>query len=195
MSADLRLLIAHALNSHDLSPSDLRETDVDRLAALAFADPLGAALWRIKWGGDKNSLPRATALLVRNSRHVCSDRTMRHRLCVAALNEWLDERCRRCRGRGHLAATATAPVRLCQPCGGTGKARRSDANRARGLGLELSVYRKWERRFAAVQSIIVDAELRAFRDIRRQLKPGERVAAVAEKPLPAGPGSAGSFHR
>lgn len=170
MGADLRILVARALNSSDLSPSDLRETDVDRIGAVAFADPLGGALWALKWGGDARAYAKALDELTRRSRRVCLNLERRENLCRVALEEWLDDLCRRCGGRGTQVATTIAPARTCHVCEGSGKRQISEVWRARKLGLERNEYRKWESRYDAVQRRIVDAEWRAWRDIARQLE-------------------------
>ena len=166
---DLRELVARAINARDLSPSFLRETSVDRIGALAFADPLGAALWALKWAGDPRAYERALALLLQRTKRVCGDVGMRGRLCRAALLEWLDDICRNCLGRGLLTATPTAPVRVCHVCQGTGRRGINEAWRAKQLGIDVTAYRKWERRYASVQRRIVDAELQACLDVARQL--------------------------
>ena len=171
---DLRAVIAAAINASDLSPSDLRETHVDRIGALAFADALGGALWALKWGGDAKAHPRALALLSHASKRVCDDRKMREKLCRAALSEWLDDLCRKCGGRGGIGATSVSPARQCHVCEGSGRRQISEAWRARELGLERSTYRKWETRYNAVQGRITEAETRVWQDITRQLERSKR---------------------
>ncbi len=166
----LREQLARAVNSSDLSPSYLRETDVDRIGALAFADALGAALLALKDAMDARAYPRALALLVRDSRAVCGDRAMRTKLCKLALDEWVFDLCDRCHGRGHLVATTVAPGRPCTFCGGSGKRQPSDARRANKLGLDVRAYRKWETRYNAVQNRIAAAESLARWQIASQLE-------------------------
>ena len=61
--ANLRKLVASALNSSDLSESYIIETAIDRIGALAFSDALGSELWALKYAGDARSWDRALALL------------------------------------------------------------------------------------------------------------------------------------
>lgn len=186
---DLRQQIARALNSSDLSPSDLWETDVDRLGALAFAHALGGALWALKWANDARAHPRAVALLSRDSVRVCGEPAMRRKLCQVAIDEWLYDICLRCKGRGSVGNRyiGQAVVRQCHACNGSGKRQVSEAWRARELKLERVAYRKWESRYNAVQRRIVDAEAQAWFDIAAQLERrkilNERLAPLAQGPL------------
>jgi hypothetical protein len=170
--SDLRILVAAALNSSDLSHSDIRETHIDRIGALAFANALGAALWALKWAGEARAYPRSVYLLSIRSRRICAEPVMRERLCHAGLLEWLDDLCHACGGRRMVVAEQVK--RICTVCDGSGKRRHSDLWRARQLGLEPKAYRKWEPKFTAVQRKIFDAESQAWRDVAEQL--GRREA-------------------
>ena len=167
--ADLRILIAAALNSSDLSQSDLVEAHIDRIGAMAFADALGGALWALKWGRRYSDYPRALALLTARSKRVCGDLQMRRRLCWVVLMEWYDDLCDTCGGRRMMVATEMMPTKPCAVCNGTGRRRASDVWRMRQLGMEPSVYRKWEPRIGAVQQKVTIAEELAWRQIAEQL--------------------------
>jgi hypothetical protein len=167
----LREQVAASINAWDLSPSALRETNVDRLGALAFSDPLGGALWALKWGNDARAYPRVFVLLVHASRRICGDLSMRGRLSAVAIEEWLDDKCRNCGGRGIIGNRYAGDLaRPCLVCDGTGGLQASELWRANRLGIERSTYRKWERRYNEVQGLIVDAEARAVEEVRRQLE-------------------------
>lgn len=166
----LRELVAAAINSSNLAPCDIRETNVDRIGALAFADPLGGALWAIKYAGEARAFKDVLDLLVRRSKRVCGD----FKICRTALVEWLDDLCNACGGRGSLLASDTAPVRQCETCHGSGKRKVSEVWRARELGLDREQYLRCEPRYVAVQRKIVDAEVMAWHDVARQL--GRRYA-------------------
>lgn len=180
--ADLRVLIAAAHYSSDLSQSDIRETSIDRIGALAFADALGAVLWALKWAGEARAYAPSVHILSVRSRRLCVDPEMRAKLCRAGLLEWLDDLCHACGGRRMVVATDASPVRTCTVCDGSGKRRHSDQWRARELELDVKVYRKWEPKFAAVQRKIFDAETQAWRDIAKQLGRRE-VRAIKARPL------------
>jgi hypothetical protein len=167
--SDLRILVAAALNASDLSPSDLRETAVDRIGALAFADELGGALWSLKWGGNLRVYVIAERLLVKRSKPATPSNHMRGRLCRLALAEWFDDRCPNCHGRGTHMATPFAPVRHCEACDGSGKRPVSELGRAAALGVDIRLWRKWEPAYGVVQRKLTDAEDRAWVDIARQL--------------------------
>lgn len=167
--SDLRILVAVALNASDLSASDLRETAIDRIGALAFADPLGARLWALKWANDASAFDRALGLLSQRSKRAARDVIMRRKLCRMAIEEWLYDLCLTCGGRGIRVATEFAPVRHCEACDGSGRRQPSELGRARALGLEVNAWRKWEPNYGLVQRKLVDAEERAWLDIARQL--------------------------
>jgi len=167
--ADLRILIAAALNSSDLSQSDLVEAHIDRIGAMAFADALGGALWALKWAGRASAYPRAFALLTARSKRVCGDLAMREKLSRLVLLEWLDDLCHTCGGRRMMIATELMPAKACAVCNGTGRRRASDVWRMRQLKMEPSTYRKWEPRVGAVQQKVNIAEELAWRQIAEQL--------------------------
>jgi hypothetical protein len=167
---NLRKLVASALTASDLSDSSLLETALDRIGALAFTDELGARLWRVKWGGSDKDVYPALALLAKRCHMVARQADFRYRLCEAVLQEWLDDQCRKCRGRGFTIAPDTAVRGQCTACEGAGLRRYSDQWRMNRLGLDRSAYQKWERRFAAVHERIAEADGQAWRDVARQLE-------------------------
>lgn len=167
--ANLRKLVASALNSSDLSSSEVIETAIDRIGALAFSDALGGELWALKYAGDARSWPRALALLSQRSKRIAPDRSIRTKICRICLTEWLDELCRTCAGRRLILATQSASAHVCTTCGGTGLRRHSDLWRMREMGLDRSAYRRWEHKFALVHSRISDADTQAWYDLAEQL--------------------------
>lgn len=167
--ANLRKLVAAALNSSDLSQSEIVETAIDRIGALAFSDAFGGELWSLKYAGDARSWPRALGLLSLRCRRVAPERTIRMRLCRLCLTEWLDDNCRTCGGRRFLAANVNAAAHTCTTCSGTGLRRYSDLWRMREMGLERHAYQRWLQRFAAVHRKIADADLQVWHDLAEQL--------------------------
>ena len=166
---DLRVLVAAAIHAVNLAQNPLRETPVDRLGALAFADPLGGDLWALKYANEASAFAPALGLLTHRSRKAARDFVLRRKLCTVALHEWMFDLCQTCGGRGVRVATQFSPVRHCETCDGSGRQQISEAGRARALGFELGTYRKWAPRFALVQGKISDAEDQAWLDISRQL--------------------------
>ena len=166
--ADLRKLIAAALTASDLSSSDVHETAIDRIAAMAFSDALGGELWRLQLSHDRRSYRRVLALLVQRTKPIARDRRIRARLCETVLREWLDCLCAHCHGRGFVMAEG-APKRSCPVCDGTMLRRYSDQWRMARMGFQPEVYRKWESRFAAVHQKLANADAAAWRDIATNL--------------------------
>ncbi len=166
--ATLRKLVARALNGANLASSDVEETAIDRIAAMAFGDALGSALWRLQLSHDAASYRRAIELLARRARPIVRDRDIRRRLCDTVLREWLDTLCRHCGGRGVVVA-ADQPTRSCPVCEGTSQRRYSDQWRMARMRFTASEYRKWEPRFAAVHAKLSMADAALGMDIAANL--------------------------
>ena len=164
----LRRLIARALASSDLSTSAITESAVDRVAAMAFADPLGAALWRLRLGHDAHSFKQAHALLAQRTKRMAPDPAIRLRLCETVLREWLDRNCRACMGRS-ARVNENGVMRPCRTCEGTGLRRYSDVWRMGQMRFDRRVYAKWESRFALAHDILTAADQAAHRQIAQQL--------------------------
>ena len=167
--ANLRKLIASALNSSDLSESYIIETAIDRIAALAFSDALGSELWALKFGGDARAWYPALRLLSLRSKRAAPDKHIRLKLCWVCLTEWVDENCRSCGGRRIIAASEMSVAHVCTVCNGTGLKRYSDVWRMREMRMDRHAYRRWEPRFAAVHRKISDADTRVWHDLSEQL--------------------------
>jgi hypothetical protein len=146
---------------------------------MAFADPLGEALWRLKFSNERAQWPIALARLSNRCKGIVHSRDIRRRLCSVALREWLDDNCHACGGRKFLMATDQTPLRVCAVCGGTGVRRYEDEWRMQQMGFTPEVYRKWERRFGQVHDKIVAADARAWRDVAVQL--GRIAGPAAER--------------
>lgn len=124
----LKEQVGTAINTSDLS-SRPHESAVDRIAALGLSDPLGAALWRLRVGGDLRALKPAAVLLARRAREGFAENWkiggagVLLRVCRQILNEWLQDNCQACKGRG-LVGLARGGVKVerktCQACQGTG---------------------------------------------------------------------------
>lgn len=167
--ANLRKLVASALNSSDLSESYIIETAIDRVAALAFSDALGSELWALKYAGDARAWNRALALLSLRSKRAAPDRRIRTMLCRVCLIEWVDENCRSCGGRRIIAASTLGVAHVCTVCNGTGLKRYSDVWRMREMRMDRHAYRRWEPRFAAVHRKISDADTQVWHELSQQL--------------------------
>lgn len=144
---------------------------------MAFADPLGIALWRLKWAYDPGAYAESVTLLVQRSRKVGEHHDDITRLCQTVLLEWMDENCNTCGGRGHMVHAGTPHASHdCPTCGGTGMRRYSEAWRAHQMGVDGPTIRKWDRKFAAVHRILTSASKSASYDIEKQLE-DETLAA------------------
>ncbi|WP_231401579.1 hypothetical protein [Cupriavidus sp. WS] len=102
-----------------------------------------------------------------------------------AVWEWLGDRCGECHGAivGEIQ-DATHPLggRLfcCIACGGTGRRRYPDAERAGALRLPVEVYRRnWARQFAAVLAMLDRFDGDTERRVRQQLAPVAQSKNVA----------------
>ena len=131
----LKESVGTSVNSINLASDTLREHPVDRVAALARADALGSALWRLKVGGDMTMLKRAVALLALRAR--AQDKPplgewTRHPsghllvldICERIINEWLQDKCPKCKGRGRTGmgkGTVVNAMADCPMCSGAGR--------------------------------------------------------------------------
>lgn len=188
------MVIVKALQGLDMLDDPLRETGLDRIGALACSDPLGAALWRVKWAGDPRSFGTALALLVKRVRKPHEARTMVVKLCHAVLQEWLDELCRHCEGRGAMVTPGTPVARhACPVCSGTGVRKPSEQRRAAKLGFAVMTYLRWEPRFRRVELAIRRADAAVWVQVAAQLerdgarRPAAEARTMAEMAL-HGPG-------
>lgn len=184
--ADIRKLLASALGSGDLSADPNRETPADRIGAMAFSDHLGSALWRLKWGNDEEQAQAALALLSRRvARRNGDSPALVRRICSIALAEWLDDLCRHCSGRGHMAVEGTPHTKAaCPKCSGTGANKPSEMARIRALGMrDVSGYRKLVQRFDRAHARISEADTQAWLDIAFQLERVGYRSGIAKKVL------------
>lgn len=127
----LRETVGCAVNSSNLKSDDLKEGAVDRVASMARADALGSALWRVKVGGDMSALAPAALLLshrVANSEEFpewgMDDHLKLLRICKRVLNEWLQDKCTQCKGRGRTGMGKGKVEQgsvACQVCNGSGR--------------------------------------------------------------------------
>ena len=141
----------------------------DAIAAMAFADRLGSQLWRLKYGNDATSYAPALALVTKRMRGRKKEPfALLSRFAARAIEEYLDDLCHHCGGRGAIYADATA-VHACTFCEGTGRKRYGEHDRARAVGLPIDRYRKMASRFSLAAEIITNADSVAARDIADQL--------------------------
>lgn len=142
--------VGHALGSADLMGDALRITDADLIAAFALtASRVGASCWRLKYADDvRHSEVRLVVAKVARTLSGRFRRPSPLMLLVAAeaLYEWINDRCRPCKGRGWVGfaaflddRTGTMPpshqggLKACAVCNGTGALRRRPNERIAAL--------------------------------------------------------------
>jgi hypothetical protein len=184
---DIRKLIASAVTGGDLSESEITETALDRVMALGTAgisSPLGTSLWRLKYANDHREYEPALALLTRQVRRPNQVLSFMRKLCQCVLNEWLDELCRKCGGRGHIVAEGTPHAKsACTSCSGHGVRAVSAQHRMRAMRLSDKAYPKWEAQFARAYLAIVDADDNAWLEVAKQLGRVGNRASFARRTL------------
>jgi hypothetical protein len=186
---NLRKQVAIALQSANLSSNPTCETALDRIGALAFSDRLGATLWRAKYANDPQAYDPARTLLAHRLRGKSTKPNgILEKIAECVLNEWLDDLCKACGGRGHLVPQGTPHARRsCTRCAGTGQRRSSDRERIRVTGISATAYPKWERFFTRAHSLLATADRQACFDVAMQLERVgvEKESRVAILPEPA----------
>jgi hypothetical protein len=167
----LRQRLASDISAGRLTHNPLVETGADRIGALGRSDPLGAALWRILADHDRTAVKDAVSMMARRLKHAPKGRDVAHQLCWVVLQEWLDDKCKKCKGRG-LVYNAEGVADACTVCEGTRLRRYSDTERARAMGWGIDTYRKWEATFAQAHAMLHDADAAVGRGVAYQLERG-----------------------
>lgn len=180
--------------------SDRRQDEQSLLGALGMADPLGAALWRLKYKGDARLARRCVVLLadkleadgrwVRSSRsrgpgargtekRVGRDATLLQRLAFRVISEWVSDQCTECHGRGTVGALGH--VRTCPGCKGTRREPAQHLVRARDLGVTMEVYRAhWEWRIGKLLVELESLDEAVRSTLRAELKPVEGSPLIVQ---------------
>lgn len=168
--SDLRKLMATALTSSNLGADENEERAIDRILALGSGDRLGTLLWRLRLANDHTAFKQAALVLSSRMVRAGEARSMREKVAERAVMEWLDDVCKICLGRGRLVPkNSPVATHTCTGCEGTGRARHSDAARARALGIPMPAARKWEARFAKAHALISAADRATYVTVARQL--------------------------
>ncbi|KWK54034.1 hypothetical protein WT81_18685 [Burkholderia stagnalis] len=166
------------------------------LGALAFANDLGRLLVRIKAGQDATpaTIRRATLLFAqmirlsgrfKRNRFTGLNRDERRdqragyeverakvdiveRFALRLLDEWINDQCVRCEGRGVVRRDGRY---ICPDCSGSGKRPIDEAARAQALGIPLVEYRRhWSRRFHDMHAMLDHVNGSVSDTMRRQLR-------------------------
>lgn len=168
----LRELLAHDISHGCMEQSDTEETGADRIGALARADPLGAALWRVTGNLDVGSFIAARGylverLFVKNPKHA---RATLAAVAQKTMEEWLACLCEACGGRKFVVDEETSVRSTCPECHGTGRGRHSDAERMSALRLNNRGYANVVQVFALAHDLLNAADARVDRQVSYQLE-------------------------
>ncbi|KVT76236.1 hypothetical protein WT25_24420 [Burkholderia territorii] len=166
------------------------------LGALAFANDLGRLLVRIKAGQETKpeTIRKATLLFAqmirlsgrfKRSRFTGLKRDERRdqragheverakadiveRFALRVLDEWINDQCARCEGRGIVRRDGRY---ICPDCAGSGKRPIDEAARALAIGVPLDEYRRhWLRRFHDMHAMLDHVNGSVSDTMRRQLR-------------------------
>lgn len=159
----------------DISKGNLRqdannETGADRIAALALADQLGAALWRLTDDLDPHVYPRVVALLTHRLRRGNEHEPWKltRKIAERAVWEFVNDKCPKCNGTGTLIS-ATGVADACTLCDSTGARRHTDASRSRTTKLSRESCQKLGFRFDAAVDTLTQADSGCARRVIQKL--------------------------
>lgn len=181
--------------------TERRQDEQNLLGALGMADPLGAALWRLKYKGDARLARRCVLLLAdkleadgrwaRSSRsrgpgargtekRSGRDATLLQRLAFRVIAEWVSDQCTECHGRGTIGALGH--VRACPRCKGSCREPAQHVVRARDLGVSMDVYRAhWEWRIGKLLAELESLDEAVRSTLRAELKPVDGYLLQAQQ--------------
>ena len=166
----LREQMAYAISHGNLQQSEHEETAADLIGALAMADPLGAALWRVTSNLDPVAFRRARSMLVEKicATHLDLPTELVRRVCQQAMEEWLACLCSTCNGRSFV--TSAGGVRsTCKACHGTGRGRSTDAERMTVLRVGKATYSKLVAVLDEAHAMLNASDKRVSRQVAVQL--------------------------
>ena len=121
--------ITHAQLSGNLSEAktadELADVDVIRaLGMIAASNPLGSAIWRVKYAQVESLLPYVVKQLTRIALEKGQAKTVEevHQSLNQILPHWLDDLCHQCFGRGYEVVPGTPMLsdKSCKACKGSG---------------------------------------------------------------------------
>lgn len=146
---------ARAVNSRNLSWSESRISDVDVLAARGMSgSPLGADLYRLKYGCDRSAYQTCFEHL--RLKFIRRRQRLSDAFVHAALREFLGGHCPDCGGRAAIQIDVAEFAR-CKACSATGTQRYTDAERARACSVKLAAWCRHERDYLDVLDCIQSA--------------------------------------
>jgi hypothetical protein len=146
----IREKIVNAMQSKNLAWHAEFERAIDTLTAVGMSDPLGSALFRVKYCDDTGAYQRALALLAKEG--ATRLRVMpgyARKLAKVAIKEWMVDADPHCHGSGVFTQKNGVEV-SCTKCGGTGMRKWEDHERAITAGIPLEAWSKHERNFGKI---------------------------------------------
>ncbi|WP_152530563.1 hypothetical protein [Paraburkholderia dilworthii] len=127
---------------------------IDRLTAMGLSDPLGAALFRFKFGSDAAAGKRAIHLLSHKAK--CSlgvELSYAQKLATACIKEFVLDNCVSCNGTGLILSGSRYDK--CSKCDGSGVKRHSDSERALAASLPVESWSKHQKKFDQVMTCMM----------------------------------------
>jgi hypothetical protein len=175
----LREQVAFAISHGNMTQNVREETCADLIGALAMANPLGAALWRVTGNLDASALRRAKRLLAERIMLFCTfDEPLIWKMATMALQEWLACLCPDCNGKAQKP-NQRGVREVCKTCNGTGRGRYSDAARTRALGVDYDTYIECHEVLKRAHEELTTADRNVTIEIYQQLE--RKVPKVKEK--------------
>ncbi len=172
--SNLRELVAYAIAKGDLSQNPNEETCADVIAALARADVLGAALWRVTGNMDPQSFIAARGYLVHrlieNKGDVPVSNGERGAVAQQVMQEWLACQCETCAGRKYVTDPESGSRSPCHDCEGTGRGRQNPEQRKAALRVGSATYSRLSHVFDLAHRLLNQADARVERQISYQLE-------------------------
>ncbi len=172
--SNLRELVAYAIAKGDLSQNPNEETCADVIAALARADALGAALWRVTGNMDPQSFIAArrylTTRLDESPDNIPTTYAEKNAVAQIVLQEWLACQCERCEGRKYVVNPETKTRSACPECDGTGRGRQKPEQRMAALKVGNASYARLSHVFDLAHRLLNQADARVERQIMYQLE-------------------------
>lgn len=146
----IREKIVSAMQSSNLAWHAEFVRAIDTLTAVGMSDPLGSALFRVKYCNDTGAYQRALALLAKEG--ATRLRVMpgyARKLAKVAIKEWAVDSDPHCQGSGLFTQKNGVEVE-CPKCGGTGMRKWEDHERASASGIPVEAWPKHQRNFGKI---------------------------------------------
>jgi hypothetical protein len=136
---------------------------------MGLSDPLGAALFRFKFGSDAASGKRALHLLAHKAMcNLGTELSYARKLAAACIREWVLDNCIHCNGSGLILNGARYDK--CGKCDGAGVKCHSDSERALAAGLPSESWPKHAKKFDQVMTCMMGSVAATGAKTRELLK-------------------------